>query len=403
MLLQFCDKCGRPLSEGAIARGEAVERAGETVCATCIQREREQVRPPQPAATETGPLGQYTQAVWHCESCGIPVNALDLIEGRAARAGGRVKCVRCAPQPAAFAAPAMQQGVSPPGPTVPTAGPQPARPTQPARAPLPPARAPIASRPAAAAVAQELIAESQSAQRRPVLPILLFAIVLPMFAISLYFAISSQQKLNEAMAMREEAGDATTGRIDGRTDGRTDRRDQRPADRVEPPTRIPPPETGNTSFTPPPVRPEPEPPAKPAPAPLAAEAVQNLLEVENTLAAPVIAQLQSKDLGEVWEGLLAAGSRRLVATRPYVRALLAEQHDGTRALACRVCAMLADTEALLPLSRMIESDPSEAVRTEARKARDRMVGEATREVSDMSTEELQKMLRQLQDELERRK
>jgi hypothetical protein len=52
---------------------------------------------------------------------------------------------------------------------------------------------------------------------------------------------------------------------------------------------------------------------------------------------------------------------------------------------------------------MIESDPSEAVRTEARKARDRMVGEATREVSDMSTEELEKMLRQLQEELERRK
>ncbi len=399
MLLQFCDKCGRPLSEGAIARGEAVERAGETVCATCLQREREQVRPPQPASTETGPLGQYTQAVWHCESCGIPVNALDLIEGRASRAGSRVKCVRCAPQPASFTPPA----VSPPSPAVPMAGPQPARVTQPARAPLPPARAPIASRPAAAAVAQELIAESQSAQRRPVLPILLFAIVLPMFAISLYFAISSQQKLNEAMAMRDEAGDATSGRIDGRTDGRADRREQRPADRVEP-TRIPPPETGNTSFTPPPVRPEPEPqPAKPAPAPLAAEAVQNLLEVENTLAAPVIAQLQSKDLGEVWEGLLAAGSRRLVATRPFVRALLAEPHDGTRALACRVCAMLADTEALLPLSRMIESDPSEAVRTEARKARDRMVGEATREVSDMSTEELEKMLRQLQEELERRK
>lgn len=398
MLLQFCDKCGRPLSEGAIARGEAVERAGETICSGCMQREREQVRPAQPA-TETGPLGQYTQAVWHCESCGIPVNALDLIEGRASRAGARIKCVRCAPQPAHHAEP-VRAAPTRPVPAAPAASaPATSAPaaSAPVRAPLPPARSPIHARPGTSSVVQELIAEGQSAQRRPVLPILLFAIVLPMFAISLYFAITSQQKLNEAMAIRgEDEGN------------RPDRRDRRPQDWLEPTPLPPPRETGNTSYTPPVnggTQPElPKPPAvQPAPVSLPAEAVENLLSVENELAAPVILQLQSKDLGEVWEGLIAAGSRRLITTRPWVRALLAEQHDPTRLLACRVAALLADTDALPQLTRMSETDPSEGVRTEALKARDRMLGEATRELADLSTAELEKMLRDLQRELERRK
>ena len=117
----------------------------------------------------------------------------------------------------------------------------------------------------------------------------------------------------------------------------------------------------------------------------------------------MILQLQSKSLADVWEGLIAAGSRRLIATRPHVRSLLREPDDNTRALACRVCGVLADREALLALDNIIENDPSEAVRLEARKAKGRLTGSATREVKDMTDSELEDYLRALQRELERRK
>src|SRR5690606_3822415 len=100
MLLQFCDKCGRPLSEGCLARGEAVERNGETICSHCISSEQTKaaVRAETARANEPeGPLGHYEKAVWSCESCGIPVTALDLIEGRASRVRGMLRCSRCSP------------------------------------------------------------------------------------------------------------------------------------------------------------------------------------------------------------------------------------------------------------------------------------------------------------------
>src|SRR5690606_7283837 len=166
MLLQFCDQCGRHLSEGAIARGEAVERNGETVCAQCMAR----VPVRAPKAVEAGPLGDYTSAVWHCESCGIPVNALDLIEGRATRVGGALQCSRCGAPRATTAA------ASPPAqrPSLPRAAPVAAARSQPARQPN--------------VRADEFLAGARREQRRPVLPILLFVIVLPMFAVSLWFA-----------------------------------------------------------------------------------------------------------------------------------------------------------------------------------------------------------------------
>ncbi|MCA8913323.1 MAG: HEAT repeat domain-containing protein [Planctomycetes bacterium] len=396
MLLQFCDKCGRPLSEGCIARGEAIERKGELVCSACVAKE--QTAAAVQAATDeigqetTGPLGHYEQAVWTCDSCGIPVTALDLIEGRAARIGELLHCARCAP---------ATKDV----PTEPAARPTPQRPQpkpRPAGRPsLPRAAAPRAAVSAprhASAAAEEFLAEAKSEQKRPILPLVMFAIILPMFAVSLYFAITSQQKLNDVMGRQANSEAAP------------DARNRRPREQLQPTdfgNENPPgnqPET-NQPGTNQPVPPEPA-PHQPEPAsqtPLSPGVVDDLVAIEKELAEPSIAKLQSKNLGEVWEGLIEVGSRRLIAARPYVRALLRDHDDKTRALACRVSGMLNDKEALPAISRMVENDPDESVRIEARKARDRMSGEATRELRDLTDKELQEMLNDIRRELERRR
>ena len=388
MLLQFCDKCGRPLSEGCIARGEAIDRKGELICSSCVAKEQTAAAV-KSASSEvgqetTGPLGHYEQAVWSCDNCGIPVTALDLIEGRAARSGDQLKCSRCAPVEKQQAQPEAR-------PAPPKVAPRPAPVSRkPAFAPPRPAvPAPRHSQAAASSYVQE----AQADRKRPILPLVMFAIVLPMFAVSLYFAVTSQQKLNEVMTAQGNE--------------EPDRRDRRPRENLQPEDNAP--LTGNTSYTPPADGGEPPaeiptpPPEKPAPVPLPREIVDDLIAVEKQLAAPVIAQLQSTDHAEVWEGLIAAGSKRLIATRPYVRALLEDQDDQLRAIACRVAGLLDDKEALPRLSRMASQDPVEPVRIEARKARDRMTGEATREMRDLTDEELEEMLRDIQRELDRRK
>lgn len=369
MLLQFCDKCGKPLSEGAIARGEAIERDGETICAHC--QSKETVRTPDPAA-ETGPLGEYHAAVWHCEGCGIPVTALDLIEGRASRVGGVLSCSRCAGAKAPRAA-----------------APAPER--KPERKPLPSRPRVQATAPQSTRAAGDFVAQARAEQKRPVLPIVLFLIVLPMFAISLWFAITAQNRLSEMAAQR------------GNEPERNRPAPEEPAPRREPPTRI-----DNTSVekpeNPQPEQPTPTPPeTAPAPVPLPADVQSELLAIERDLAAPVLAKLRSSDPGEVWQGLIEAGSKRLIAARSQVRALLASRDDDIRAAACRVCAMLDDREALAELGRMAEHDPNEAVKIEARKARDRMAGISTRETRDMTDAEIEELIRELQDELKRRR
>lgn len=379
MLLQFCDKCGKPLSEGAIARGEAIERDGETICAHC--QSKETVR--KPDAVETGPLGEYHAAVWHCEGCGIPVTALDLIEGRASRVGGVLSCSRCASVRAQkgsdpvfvsqdsrqSAAALRKQGLTPS-----------ARPSLP--------RAPIA-KPTPARAATEFVAEASKDQRKPVLPVVLFVIVLPMFAVSLWFAISAQSKLSEMAAQRN-----------------TEPERRRPLPDEPEPRRDPTPRIDNTSVEKP-DKPQPEQPtppdAGPSPVPLPPDVQADLLGIERDLAAPVLAKLRSSDPGEVWQGLIEAGSKRLIAARSQVRALLASRDDDIRAVACRVCAVLDDREALVELARIAEQDPNEAVKIEARKARDRMAGISTRETKDMTDAELEELIRELQEELKRRR
>jgi hypothetical protein len=371
MLLQFCDKCGRPLSEGCIARGEAMELKGELICAHC----KSSIPAAEPEAT---PLGQYQQAVWSCETCGIPVTALDLIEGRASRIGGLLKCSRCSPA-GAVASPAVL-AQPPRGQALPL--PKPAR----ARSAPPVVSRKLASAPKpTAASADNYVAEAQTERRRPILPILMFAIVMPMFAISLFYAITSQVKLNEVMGKQNA------------TEDEPDRRQRRPQEKLEPDQ----PEPDKPKVEP--VKPEPPPEQAPARRVLPDEVVNELVGVERDLARPVIAKLQSTDLAVVWEGLIEAGRLRLIATRPYVRALLADKDDQTRAAACRVSGMLSDREALLKLARMADQDPAEPVRIEARKARDRLSGEATRDMRDLSESELNEMLRDIQRELERRK
>lgn len=385
MLLQFCDKCGRPLSEGCIARGEAIERKGELVCSPCVAKEQTAAAV-QAASTEagqetTGPLGHYEQAVWSCDSCGIPVTALDLIEGRASRISGLLRCSRCAPI-------AAEAAVSKPAPK--PSRPTPPRPSLPRAAAAPRGVVPPPHR--ASTAATEFLAKTESEQKRPMLPIVMFAIILPMFAVSLYFAITSQQRLNEVMGKQanEEA---------------PDRRNRRPQEPLLPEDFSNSPDTNTPGNQEPdngqPTNPEP-PPKSPSTRPLPPGVVDDLIAIENDLAEPVIVKLRSKDLGEVWEGLIETGSRRLIAARPYVRALLRDPDDKTRALACRVTGMLNDKEALPTISRMLENDPDESVRIEARKARDRMSGEATRELRDLTDAELRKMLEDIERELGRR-
>jgi hypothetical protein len=385
MLLQFCDKCGRPLSEGCLARGEAVERRGELVCSNCVSVEqaKQAARAEETTQDTTGALGHYEQAVWSCESCGIPVTALDLIEGRASRISGLLKCARCAP--IVGATPAMP-ATTPARPRAPQAAPLPARSRPAISAP----RKLAASLPrATAAPTEAYVEQAKTEQRRPIVPIIVFAIVMPMFAVSLYFAVTSQVKLNEVLSSKGNTADEPV-----------DRRQRRPQERLEPDADSP--------------RLEPEPKVEEKPAPpepakgpakkiLPTEVIDDLVGIERDLAAPVIAKLQSSDLAVVWEGLIEAGSRRLIATRPYVRGLLGDKDDQTRALACRVCGMLSDREALLKLTRMVEQDPIEAVQIEARKARDRLTGEATRDIRDLTDAEIEEMLRDLKAELERRK
>lgn len=254
-------------------------------------------------------------------------------------------------------------------------------------APAPSARiiAPSArkSTPARHAV-ETFLRDAKAEERRPVVPILLFAIVLSMFALSLYFAVTSQQKLNEVMAGR------------GNEDPERDRRAERPHDTLKTDTPA--------EKTAPDPAPQPK-PADNAPAPqpsMTPDVARDLAAIEQQLATPEVLKLQSKDLADVWEGLIAVGSRRLVAAKPYVRALLREPDDNTRALACRVCAVLSDKESLAQLDSMAENDPSNAVKMEARKAKGRLTGVATREFKDMTADELEKYLRDLRKEIDRR-
>lgn len=389
MLLQFCDKCGRPLSEGCIARGEAIERDGETVCSHCVSAEQSDAAVKQARETgqeTTGPLGHYEKAVWHCNSCGIPVTALDLIEGRALRIDDVLKCKRCAP---------VGEEAPPPRPSAPK--PPASRP--PARA----AKPAVAPRRVSSRAAESFVTAAKSEQRRPVLPIVLFVIVFAGFAASMYFAISSQRKLDEVMAGQNQPADETV----------TDRRNTRPHERLDP-------DRFNTSYNDPPddpepdpqpetrPQPQPEPPGPEQPAgtpvvPLPSDVAERLIGIERSLAEPVVEDLRSGDRGRVMEGLILAGSRRLIAARPHVRALLRSQDDMVRAIACRVAAMLDDKESLPTLARMADHDPAASVQTEAAKARDRMTGKATREIGDLKDDELEDMLRKLREELERRK
>jgi len=404
MLLQFCDKCGKPLSESAIARGDAIERAdanGETelVCSVCIAAEQKAAAAPKPTVPEetgvaTGPLGEYHKAVWNCESCGIPVNALDLIEGRASRAGGRLICSRCLPVSAKHAPTAAPVQAAPSAPS---------RPAPVPRAPLPRAVPSVRHTPSAA---QEFVAAASKDQRKPVLPIVMFAIVLPLFAVSVYFAITTQQKLAEVTTERNRVA----ADDDRRSADREERRRNPDNDSAGvPPLRVdlPPEQPANGTTQPDtPASPDPAPTPRPQEVPpiaIPADVAVELVQIERDLAAPVIRKLQSDKLNEVWEGLITAGSRRLVAARPHVRALLADQDDDTRLLACRVSGMLNDKDALPTLSRMAEFDPDEQVRIEARQARDRMMGTASREVRDMTEAELEELLNELRAELERRR
>lgn len=375
-----CQKCGRPLSEGAVARGDAIEEAGSLTCSNC----RSLPAVSEQKTTPTSALSHYDNAVWNCESCSIPINALDLIEGRASKVGGKLFCGRCGnsvsgrvkstePEPTV-------EGRIPPKPRATAIDSPPA---------IKPKNLPRKS------ISNEasFTAKAEAESKKPMLPVVLFAIILPMFAISLYFAVMSQQKLNE-LRMENAAAD--------KADAKDDTIDRsRPA----PEPLVPDVETEQPRT--PDVEPKTEPTiSQPAPAnpisPISAETAKQLAEIELDLARPVNALLESDNLADVWEGLSQAGSQRLVACRPWVRRLLLDQDDNTRALSAHVCGLLEDEDALSQLDKMSDSDPSDHVRVQARKARSRLTGQATRELADFGTQELEKLLRELKEELSRR-
>lgn len=358
MQLHFCDSCGRPLSEGALARGEAIERNGETICRACELKAK--AVKPAPAA-KSGPLAEYAEKVWKCKSCGIPITALDLIEGRAARLGDDVECVRCK-----GATPAATHVAAAPAPSV--------------RAPRKSVALPAA--PKAASHSAAYMAQAQKEERRPILPIVLIAIILPMFALSLWYAISAQAKLNE-----------TTAR--GQNTPEPEPRKPRPREKLEPEEGTPSKPANVQEPT------KPTEPTKEESLPEAA--IKELAAIEDQLSRETIVKLESRDLAVVWEGLIEAGSRRLIATRPWVRALLKDSDARTRAFACTVCAMLSDTAVLSYIEDMAQNDKSQEVRDAAHRARARLVGKATRDLSDMRPEELESLRRQIEEEIKRQK
>lgn len=359
MQLHFCDSCGRPLSEGALARGEAVERDGETICTACQLKSK--AAKPAPAAT-SGPLAEYAEKIWKCKGCGIPITALDLIEGRAARLGDEVECVRCRATAPAAAAVAAAPASPPPS----------AR--QPKRA------AAMSARPSRSA---EFVAQAQKEERRPILPIVLMVIVLPMFALSLWYAISAQAKLNEATSRSQNTPEPEP-------------RKPRPREVLEP--------ENPSAQKPPANEPSREPTAPPAKEEGISEAaLRDLAAIEDQIARGTIVKLESRDLAVVWEGLVEAGSRRLIAARPWVRALLKDSDARTRAFACSVCAMLSDVAALTMIEEMAQSDKSQEVRDSAHRARARLIGKATRDLSDMRPDELEALRRQVEQEIARQK
>lgn len=360
MQLLFCDSCGRPLSEGALARGEAIERNGDTICQACEAKKK--ASKPAPAAV-SGPLAHYAEAVWKCKSCGIPITALDLIEGRAARIGDETECVRCRGS-ASSGAPPVAAAVAPS-----------------VRMPKRSAALPAAPKPASHSAAY--VAQAQREERRPVLPIVLIAIVLPMFALSLWYAISTQAKLNEATTRgnSEVAKDPPKARL---------------REVLDPPPEKPanvPAETGETA----------KPPEAPKEEGLPANALKELAAIEDQISRETITKLESRDLAVVWEGLIEAGSRRLIATRPWVRALLKDSDARTRAFACSVSAMLSDTAIISVIEDMAQNDKSQDVRDAAHRARARLIGKATRDLSDMRPEELEALRKQIEEEIKRQK
>ncbi|MEE9312598.1 MAG: hypothetical protein V3V10_09330 [Planctomycetota bacterium] len=340
------------------------------------------VSEPQIEPAPISALSHYDNAVWNCESCSIPINALDLIEGRASKAGGRLLCGRCGKSVSGRSESIQQSTEKAVEPEPVVAG------------RIPPKyllRKSISNE-------ASFTAKAEAESKRPMLPVVLFAIILPMFAISLYFAVMSQQKLNE-LRMENAAADR-----DDTKDDTVDR--SRPApEPLIPGRRTEQPEMPNVTPTSEPKLPQPNlpEPAPPTPInPISAETAKQLAEIEQDLARPVNALLESDNLADVWEGLSQAGSQRLIACRPWVRRLLLDQDDNTRALSAHVCGLLEDEDALTQLDRMSESDPSDHVRLQARKARSRLTGQATRELADFGTKELEKLLRELKEELSRR-
>ncbi|MHC4840567.1 MAG: HEAT repeat domain-containing protein [Planctomycetota bacterium] len=355
-----------------------MEESGALTCTTCHQTP-EIKRPEEPAERPPAAsvLARYDNAEWSCDSCGIPVNALDLIEGRASKTGGRMVCSRCAGSVGARQE-AISDEKAPPKRSLPT----PAALTGSGRAMAMPRKS----------VSNEasFTAKAEAESKRPMLPIVLFAIILPMFAVSLYFAVMSQQKLNEMQlenASAEKADDSTERRRPAPEPLIPDNRGSIQPDNKEEPD------------------PQPEVPRATSAKdnPINASAVKDLAEIEQDMARPVNALLESDDLADVWEGLVQAGSQRLIACRPWVRRLLSDQDDKTRALSAHVCGLLEDDDALPILDTMVDKDPSGQVRMQARKARSRLTGQATRELSDFSTEELENLLQELKEELSRRK
>jgi hypothetical protein len=362
MQLLFCDSCGRPLSEGALARGEATEHNGDTICQACEAKKK--AFGPAPSAA-SGPLAHYAEIVWKCKSCKIPITALDLIEGRAARISDEVECVRCRGSASPNASPVAAVSVAAPSVRAPK------------RSKVLPAT------PRTTSHSSVYVAQAQREERRPVLPIVLIAIVLPMFALSLWYAISAQAKLNDVTTRGNS--EAAQGPPKARPREMLDSPPEKPANT--------PAETGETAQTPEAVKEE----------GLPAGALKDLAAIEDQIARETITKLESRDLAVVWEGLIEAGSRRLIATRPWVRALLKDSDARTRGFACSVSAMLSDTSIISVIEDMAQNDKSQDVRDAAHRARARLIGKATRDLSDMRPDELEALRKQIEQEIQRQK
>ncbi len=380
MELLRCDSCGRPLSEGALRRGDAERRGVLLACRTCLAVEAGGQRLP---VDENSPNARAWEQWYASQGAQTDTEPTRVIEPEFPR------------KPAG----ASHNGSAskPPVPVLPK--PRSNRDRK-ITAKLPAARPREAASPVAAA--------AQVRSPFMLAAMILLAVVLPAFAVSLWIAISGQgeqQRLRGELELAkartlDERGEfhRRINMLEGRLTEIERAARQQPAS--QPQHAQPPAPAPSNQPAPPPTAPPPEPTASRSVLPteplsdaereqldgheqeLAKQLTMGLVEATSPAARMLI-------LGDVM-------THRAIAAASSVRVFLKSAHSGERAMAAIVLGMLGDREALEQLRAIAGADEVREVRGAATEAINRISGRAPpdglRSISDQSLQELEAQL-----------